>query len=348
MFCYLEGEIVIPALRRNPLTVSTTLLTNTYSYFSRLFSKMISNPTELSVVDNVVLPVPVSKPRKKVVYDVLPSYESQEPVVPATAETDPAGLVSVLIEAANTKPVIQAPVFRKKKAITVKDVVNPLVDSSENPPVDPSEEETQTEKPMDVPKPKTKKSRVPKKTPETVVAEDPLVDPSEEETQKENPMEVPKPKTKKPRVPKKTPEPVVVADPSVDPSGETQTENPTDIPIEEPKPNTKKTRVPKKTPQPIVVSDPVVIEFKDELKEDNYVAPSGVPSVVPLVDDTDEEILVETILIHGKTYYIAQDNRLFSLSLNLVGVFHENKDDAGGFIQYYSKDTDSNTDTTPI
>ena len=169
------------------------------------------------------------------------------------------------------------------------------------------------------------------------------------ENEKENPTEVPKPKTKKPRVPKKTPEPVVVADPSVDPSGETQTENPTDIPIEEPKPNTKKTRVPKKTPQPIVVSDPVVIEFKDELKEDNYVAPSGVPSVVPLVDDTDEEILVETILIHGKTYYIAQDNRLFSLSLNLVGVFHENKDDAGGFIQYYSKDTDSkDTDSTPI
>lgn len=202
---------------------------------------MISNPTELSVSDNVVLPVPVSKPRKKVVYDVLPSYESQEPVVPATAETDPAGLVSVLIEAANTKPVIQAPGFRKKKAITVKEVVDPVVDPSE------------------------------------------------------------KPKTKKPRVPKKT-------------------------------------------PQPIVVSDPVVIEFKDELKEDNYVAPSG----VPLVDDTDEEILVETILIHGKTYYIAQDNRLFSLSLNLVGVFHENKDDGGGFIQYYSKDNDNDNNTTPI
>ena len=296
---------------------------------------MISNPTELSVSDNVVFPVPVSKPRKKVVYDVLPSYESQEPVVPATAETDPAGLVSVLIEAANTKPVIQAPVFRKKKAITVKEVVDPLIDPSE--------------------KPKTKKPRVPKKTPEVVVAEAPSEDPSGEpiieninENEKENPTEVPKPKTKKPRVPKKTPEVVVVADPSVETSGETQTEKTTDIPIEEPTPNTKKPRVPKKTPQPIVVSDPVVIEFKDELKEDNYVAPSGVPSGVPLVDDTDEEILVETILIHGKTYYIAQDNRLFSLSLNLVGVFHENKDDAGGFIQYYSKDNDSNTDTTPI
>ena len=292
---------------------------------------MISNPTELSVSDNVVLPVPVSKPRKKVVYDVLPSYESQEPVVPATAETDPAGLVSVLIEAANTKPVIQAPGFRKKKAITVKEVVDPVVDPSE--------------------KPKTKKPRVPKKTPEVVVVEAPSEAPSGEpiieninENEKENPTEVPKPKTKKPRVPKKTPEVVVVADPSVETSGETQTEKPTDIPIEEPKPNTKKPRVPKKTPQPIVVSDPVVIEFKDELKEDNYVAPSG----VPLVDDTDEEILVETILIHGKTYYIAQDNRLFSLSLNLVGVFHENKDDGGGFIQYYSKDNDNDNNTTPI
>ena len=220
------------------------------------------------------------KPRKKVVYDVIPSYE------------EGAAVVSTLIDAANTEPVIKIPKKSKKQPTTVADIVHAVVPDGV----------------VEEPKAKAKRAPAKKKvapvveTPvvaETPVAEEPAV---AETVVSETVVEAPK---KKRAPPKKKTEPVVV---EVAPEVEVLP------PVNQ--------LVPNPLVQAPAVEEEDMESYLSSPKRTGTLRAQVLKKPEEVEDEEYEDILVESFSINGELYFIDQENRLYSNeTLDHIGYF---------------------------